>query len=276
MLGTISEILGEEVSVEEGFVKIEANNNIRGFELIASPNSFSALAGQTAVELRRLWAPQFFFDPQNGGTSILRMLNTDSAKARISLKAYDDSSQLLASRIVDIEPNELWVEDLRNIFEVEPQELVTGFLKLDISGPFGTSSRVLGSITYLGFNGQTSTTLPLIEEGSTEAIFPHLAQTADGAIYTGFSILNPGDEAVTVTVDAFRPQGGRSARKVLELAPGTRAIDLVRSEMFFGEDFAQVEGHVRVRSTGEVVIFAVFGDYQGKFMSAIEGQPAVD
>jgi len=204
------------------------------------------------------------------------MLNTDDQKARVSLKAFGDDSQLLASKIIDIDPDELWVEDIRNIFDVVPEELLTGFLKLDISGPYGTSSRMLGSITFDGFQGETSTTLPLIEKGSTETIFPHLAQTADASIYTGFSILNPGEETVTVTVDAFRPEGGRCARKVLELAPGTRAIDLVRSELFFGPDFEQVEGHVRVRSTGEVVIFAVFGDYQGKFMSAIEGQPAIE
>ena len=276
MFGTISEILSEVMYVEEGFVKVEADQNIRGFELVASQNSFSALAGQTAVRLRRLWAPQFFFDPQNGGTSILRMLNTDNRKARISLKAFNDESELLGSKIVDIEPQGLWVEDLRNIFEDAPEELVTGFVRLDISGPFGTSTSVLGSITYNGFHGQTSTTLPLIGKGSSEVIFPHLAQTADGSIYTGFSILNPGEDAATVTIEAFRPQGGRCAQKVLEVAPGTRAIDLLRSEMFFGPDFEQLEGHVRIRSTGEVVIFAVFGDYQGKFMSAIEGQPPVD
>jgi hypothetical protein len=204
------------------------------------------------------------------------MLNTDVETARISLKAFDDGSQLLASKIVDIEPNELWVEDLKDIFEETPEEMITGFLKLDVSGPFGTSSRVLGAITYVGFHGETSTTLPLIEEGATEVIFPHLAQTANGSIYTGFSILNPGEDTATVTIEAFRPQGRRSAQKVLELAPGTRAINLLRSEMFFGEDFEQLEGHVRVRSTREVVIFSVFGDYQGKFMSAIEGQPPVN
>jgi hypothetical protein len=269
-------VVGDALTIEEGFVKVEADEAIRGFELIANENSFHALAGKAAVKLRRLWAPQFFFDPINRGTSILRMLNTDSRRARVSLRAFDDASNLLASTIVDIEPGTLWVQDVKNIFEVAPQELVTGFLRMDISGPVGTSSPVLGAITYVGFQGATATTLPLIEEGATEVIFPHLAQTSDGSIYTGFSILNPGEEAVTVTVDAFRPEGGMSAQKVLELEPGTRAIDLVRSQMFFGEDFEQLEGHVRVRSTGEVVIFAVFGDYQGRFMSAIEGQAAID
>jgi hypothetical protein len=115
-----------------------------------------------------------------------------------------------------------------------------------------------------------------VENGSTELIYPHVAQTADNSIYTGFSILNPNEETTTVTIEAFNQQGLRTALKQFELAPSTRAIDLLRSKSFFGNEFEQMEGHVRIRSTGEVVSFAIFGDHLGNFMSTIQGQERLD
>ena len=81
---------------------------------------------------------------------------------------------------------------------------------------------------------------------------------------------------MTVTIEAFDRKGHKTALKEITLEPGARAIDLVRSETFFGQDFEQVKGHVRIRSTGRVVTFAVFGDYSGNFMSTIEGQKKME
>lgn len=276
-LGTVSEIFGEDLQLEEGYVVARSiGTPVAGFELVANEKSLETLAGTPGKSAKELLAPQFFIDQTTGSTSTLRLLNAGNWRARITVEAYDDQANLLAEKAFDVASKELLVEDLKSIFEVAPEELVTGFLKLKIGGMMGSSSSVVGSITYSGFDGRSSTTLPLIEDGDTELIFPHVAQTADASIYTGFSILNPTEELTTVTIEAFDRRGLRTALKQFELEPGTRAIDLLRSETFFGNDFEQMEGHVRIRSTGEVVAIAIFGDYLGNFMSTIQGQERQD
>jgi hypothetical protein len=42
---------------------------------------------------------------------------------------------------------------------------------------------------------------------------------------------------------------------------------------FFQREFEQVGGHIEISSDQPVFIFALFGDYGGNFLSAIEGQP---
>jgi hypothetical protein len=272
LMGHLTEIFGELPAMEEGSVKIEADSFVSGFEVVADDNSFSSLAARTPTSAKRLLAPQFFVDAATGGTSILRLLNTGSGETTVVMRAKNDESTELASKTVKVAPNALCTEDLMNFFEVPPETLTTGFLELEVKGFLGTASNLIGTITFSGFNGQASTTLPLVEQGELVTYYPHVAQTADGAIYTGFSILNAENDTATVTIEAFNRKGRRTASKELELAPGTRAIALLRSDTFFGEKFEQLEGHVRITSTGEVITFAVFGDYDGDFMSTIEGQ----
>ena len=277
ILGSVAEIFNEEVQVDEGYVRVTSEGALAaGFELVANENFLASLSARPPYSAKRLLAPQFLLDEANGSTSILRILNADNWNAKVTVDAFDDDSNLLASKTVKIEPKELWVEDLRNIFEEVPKGLVTGFLKLNIGGLIGSSASLVGSITYEIFNGRASTTLPFVEEGRTELIFPHIAQTADGSIYTGFSILNAEEVPVTVTIEAFNQKGYKIALKEISLEPGRRVIDLVRSETFFGKDFEQVKGHVRIRSTGKVVTFAVFGDSAGNFLSTIEGQDKLE
>lgn len=270
--GTVPEFFGDDLLFETAYVQIQSDVSVSGFAVVASEYSLSALAARPGATARVLVAPQFLIDQHNASTSILRLLNTDDRTVRIRVRAFDDEASLLTSTELFVSPGEMWVKDLMDLFEEVPSGLVTGYLEVEVQGVVGAASSIASSITYSTFGGQTSSTLPLLETGWRNAIFPHVAQTSDGSIYTGFSLLNLEDSKANVAIEAFDQDGRRRALKRFTLEPRTRAIDLLRSETFFGNSFEQIKGHIRIRSTRDLMIFAIFGDAQGRFMSTIEGQ----
>ena len=64
----------------------------------------------------------------------------------------------------------------------------------------------------------------------------------------------------------------KTAETEFDLAPGERRVGLLDEQDFFGPQFSQVKGHVKLLSSHPVVTFALFGDTSQEFLSAIEGQ----
>jgi hypothetical protein len=270
-MGTVEDIFGEVVG--EGYVKVEAEQPLSGFEVVANQESIESLSGKTAAAAGFLRSPHFFVDP-HGGSSVVRLLNTSNSETSATIRAYGDQSQLLAEKTLEIGPGQLAVEDLRTVLglaDSSPATTITGVLEIRL-GSFGRLPKVLGTLTFQGQNGRSSTTVPLVSKGLRETVFPQVAQTSDGSIFTGFSILNPNNQQVEVTIEAYDELGYQTATANFELAPGERRIDLLRSLTFFGEDFQQVKGHVRVKGSAELITYAIFGDAKGEFLSTIEGQ----
>jgi hypothetical protein len=158
--------------------------------------------------------------------------------------------------------------------EASAGQIETGYLIIDLVGSFLSTPIVSGSVTFTSFQGNSIATLPLVANGDCRTRFLHIAQSSDLNMFTGLAILNLGGEPVDVRVRAYDPAGMVLAEKsVQQLAPGTRVVDLLSSPTFFEGEFQQIGGHIEVVSDTPVVIFALFGDYEGRFLSAIEGQP---
>ena len=51
-----------------------------------------------------------------------------------------------------------------------------------------------------------------------------------------------------------------------------RVVDVLDGTNLFGPGFEQVKGHLKILSDQPVVVFALFGDFDSQFLSAIEGQ----
>ena len=104
----------------------------------------------------------------------------------------------------------------------------------------------MASLEFTGFAGKSSAATPMVESGYENTVFPQVAQTTDGSIYTGLAIMNPNDTMVTVTVQAYTSTAAWRGRRV-DLDPRAREIDLLSGATFFGPDFAQTKGRIRVR-----------------------------
>jgi fibronectin type 3 domain-containing protein len=267
-LGTVAEIFSRGANVEEGFVKVVSDVPVSGYQVVANARSLVSGAGRNPSPARRWVAPHFFLD-QSGGTSILRLLNTGTSTARGSVRVFDDLGRLVAQSPVDVPAGRLSILRAEQML-TQP---ISGFLEVEIAD--GASASLLGSVTYSGFGGRSATQAPLLDEGRLDTLFPQVAQTSDGSIFTGLAVLNTANRRVTVTVEAYNTRGQLVRSREFSLQRTSRRIGLLRSAAFLGEDFEQVKGSLRVRADGPVASCAIFGDARGEFLSTIEGQPAI-
>ena len=279
-----------QFAISEGFVKVVANVPLIGFEFYGGADDFSSLTAQVGSKVERLLVPHFFVDNQGGGTEI-RLLNVGDHKAIATIKAVDDEGTLLATKDAEIEPRTLFVADVKEFLDLEVLSLaevsplggfkaVTGYLDLEIAGPqvgvFQTTPTVVGIVSFSTNKGKTVATLPMIEQGQTETLFLHVAQSSEFQMFTGLTIFNPDPFlSAAVKVRAFDEKGMVTGEVDINLPPGTRVVDLLNGGKFFGAGFDQVKGHFRVSSDLPVIAFALFGDYKGQFLAAIEGQKPI-
>jgi hypothetical protein len=274
LMGTVTELFGEHSDLEEGYVKVSSDGPLAGFEVVTDETGLSAISGQSPSSSRQYLVPHFFVDSATSSTTVLRLLNTGGWRTTAVIRAIDDNSEEIGKWEIILSTRDLEVIDLRDLIGEDSEGLITGFLEIELRGYLGAGSSAVGSVTYSGNHGKTSTTLPLISGGQKETVFPQVAQTANGRIFTGLAILNPTEEPATILIETFDEDGYPTAERQLDLAPGTRVIDTLRSDTFLGMDFAQITGHLRVSSSTDVLPIAIFGDGKGEFLSTIEGQGA--
>lgn len=278
VMASLADLFSGELIIEDGYVRVAGTVPLKGFEFLAGEGNFSALAAQSESSVQRLLVPHFFLDNQGSETEVL-LLNVDSASVVVNLQAFDDSSNLLASAELRIEPGHLLVGSVRSLLELNPQavegsEVITGYLDLRTT-PVGFAARLVGAVTFTGNQGKARSTLPMIEEGQTESLFLHVAESVQAGLFTGFAILNAENETTTVTLEAFDERGVQTAQVQFTLEAGSRVVDLLSGKTFFGGDFNQVNGHIELSSTTPVVTFALFGDFNSEFLAAIESQPPI-
>lgn len=280
--GSISATLGQIFEPEaalEGYLEVESSRPLKGIALCVEADSFLALAGQAALETDRLYAPHFFSDGAGNKTS-LRLLNLGVQPMQVLVKAYNDSSQELGSRGYEIQPEGLLEVAVEQILR-QPLagRLVSGYLVLEVSGgqagPLMVPARLAGDVVFSGNRGRTQAGLPLVVAPSAETRFLHVAQSVEANFFQGLVILNPDIEPALIEVQAFSADGELTAEAEVEVPAGARVIDLLNSDLYFGPDFDQAGGHLRLKSSLPVFSLSLFGDFSGQFLAAVEGQPAL-
>lgn len=272
---TIGQLLEPESAVE-GYLEVESSIPLMGIELIASADSFVALEGHAIVETERLCAPHFFTDGLVNNT-ILRLLNLGANPMLVRVTAYDDSSQELGSREYDVQPAAQLNVPVRQVLSRPVAgRLVSGYLDLEVSGgqagPLTVPARLVGDILFSGNAGRTQAGLPLAVEPSGQTSFLHVAQSAEAHFFQGLVILNTNSEPALVEIQAFGTDGALTAEAEVEVPAGGRVIDLLNSELYFGPDFDQAGGHLQLTSSLPVFSLSLFGDFDGEFLAAVEGQ----
>ncbi len=271
--GRLSEIFeGDEFP--DGYVRVSGSQPLRGFELSSNRRNFASLTGQTGVETRKLVVPHYV--ATDSAWTLLHLLNLKSETADANVELFDDVGRKLDSQDVTLPAGRLVHLDLRDLFDMDSIEVPTGYLEIRLSGGqagiFEKAAHVVAAVSYEGeaFNA----TLPMLEEGSEETLFLHVAQETDGSVFHGLAILNSGPAEVEGTVEVFDASGLLRDTVEFRLDPGERVVDLLNGHRYFGSAFSQVGGHLRVTASNEVIAFALFGG--DKFLAAIEGQSPDD
>lgn len=270
---TLPELFGADLTLEEGFLRVNSDIPVRGFSLVSNEQTFMTLQGQAPSKAMTLVAPHFVVN-NSGSSSTLRVLVNPALPTTVKVRAFDNNSNLLAEKQFDTWNDRLLVIGLEQVLEIDPSSLaepLTGFVEISTVNSLQYPESAIGTISFSGEEDRAATLMPLISEGGTLTIFPHLAQSK-GEIFTGLSILNRNQIAANVTVESFDHSGNLTAQTTFELPPNGRRVDLLDGSGFFGADFEQVKGYIRVLSNYPVTAFAIFGDYGGEALSAIEGQ----
>lgn len=288
VMGTIDQFFGtegEEFVFEEGYLKIISVEPVQAFALQAAVSDFSSFIAKRPVQVHEMLVPHFFVDGE-GGDTLVRLLNTGENQIFVKVFGLDDDSNLLNEEPfeVTIDPGALFVGSVREMLAMDTEglgsfEFFTGHLRLELTGGkvgvFQQAATAVGSVTFQGNGGKFKSVLPIVREGRKENLFLHTAQSEEIGMFTGFAILNSADKLANVIFEAFDTEGNLTGLQVLEIEPGKRIVDLLNGPGFFGQEFTQIGGHIRITSDVEVVTFALFGDFQSEFLSAIEGQAPI-
>ena len=269
-----------QLVVEEGYIKANASLSIVGFEFLASPEHFSSLAGQSFDFSQTLVLPHFFGDNQGGSTEVRILNNEDNFPVLVKATAFTDDSEILASKEFTLAPGQLLVEDVITLMNLTQapahlrgdSEPIAGYLEFELTRGQFVGAKVLGAVTYVGNHGQFNSMLPLLGQGRKYTRFLHVAQSNQERIFTGLTILNSESKVANVTVQAFDTSGTQTAVRDLEIPPQGRVLDVLNGPDFFGSEFVQIGGHVKVTSDIPIFTFSLFGDLESTFLSAIEGQ----
>ena len=164
---------------------------------------------------------------------------------------------------------------------LDQDRVITGHLKFKASAGklnrywIQQAGNLVGMVSFSGNGGRFLASLPMIQEGRKETLLLHVAQSAALRMFTGISILNAEAIAAQVTVQAFSELGDKTAERTFALEPDHRVVDVLDGATFFGSGFEQVKGHLKILSDQPVVVFALFGDLDSRFLSAIEGQAPI-
>ena len=269
---TLEGIFGEGLRVTEGYVRVKAEFPLTGCQFYAGEEHLSAVAAQVPERRPSLVVPHFFVD-EDWGTTRIRLLNTGEHRARIAVTAFSDDHSLLGSRTFELEPRALHSFDVSEVIDGE-LGLLTGFLELELTEDLTPGAEVVGTVSFLGNRGQFHSLLPLTQAGRLESVFPQLAQSPEAGVFTGVVLFNPGPQEALVRVEAYDQKGVRTAERLMVLPSRHRIMDLLNSDALFGDRFRQMEGHLSVSSTFPIIAFALVGDYDLEFLSALEGQNA--
>ncbi len=272
-IGAIDEIFRLKAPAVDGYVRVLSSIPVQGYGFVASENALTAASGRPPAAIHRLVAPHFFVDSE-GGTTTLRILNPGSKEVRATARVRDNLGGEVASVPIRLAPGSLSVIDAGEILG-RFRTLVSGSFELEAEND--EAPELLATLSFAGPEGRSLTSVPVMHDaGYTDVVFPQVAQTADGRIFTGLAVYNPSATAVEVQVEAFDEHGNLTATTSFELGPYARRTDILATETFFGPQFQQVKGHLRVKATRGVAAYAIFGDLAGSFLSSIEGQPAVE
>ncbi|HSR68953.1 MAG TPA: hypothetical protein VLU25_13530 [Acidobacteriota bacterium] len=275
MLGSLFEL--DEDSEEEGYVVVEGSRPLLGMAMLVDDEAYVALPAVAPRSTLRLYAPHFFTDGDRQ-TTRLRLLNAGERSIQVRITAYDDQSNVLGTFQQVVEAGTVLDQAVFSFLEdPSPGVITVGYLEVlaneGLSGPLLIPAQLVGSAIFSTNRGRARSSLPLAEEPAERYRFLHVAQSGQAHVFQGLALLNTNGSAAQVTLQAFDAEGEKTAENTFTLEPGHRIVDLLDAETYFGENFDQTGGHLRLQSSLPIYTFSLFTDGSQTFLSAVQGQP---
>lgn len=145
---------------------------------------------------------------------------------------------------------------------------VSGWAELVLENPV----EIMAEAAFVGPRGMYASPLRWLDEGENQVLFLQIASDRSPGIVTGIGLLNFSPWKTSLTVQAFSVGGVLRASKRIELEGKSRLSGPLDGEGFFGKEFSQIGGHIRVASDLPLIAYQFFTDPRGRFLATTHGQ----
>ena len=270
--GSVNEMVANSLQLEEGYLVINSSIPIQGLLVKEHPDHLTTVPGLNPSPRQSVTAAHFFWGPS--GKTEMRLLNLEpeSILFRVSIWLDGQVNPLVAHE--EVGPGVLMTMDLKEIFPKAPNS-ASGFVQIAPEAETGqeTARKFLALLTYLGAQEKIAATVPMSPEGNRRSVYLHVAQMDWPFLFQGLAIANPGSNAADLSVRVFSSGGAQIRSRKLRLEPGERIVGLLSESTFFGPEFKQVGGYLKILATEPVYSETLFGG--DSFLSALEGQKSL-
>jgi hypothetical protein len=261
--GTVSQIFQENVNVTGGslLAQVTSGDGIVGFEMIRFPEAKTVvgLNGVTGGAPNQSYSAQVAISPKN--FTNIKLINTSTMSRSVMLHLIADNGSEPAPPVsLNLAVGQALERDAGQLFGLAS---AIGSLRVDASGPGVIGDVIFGDPANLA----SAAAAPLQTQRFSQALFSHVANGAN--FWTGLAVLNPNDQAATVTLDVISEAGIRTGSISLALAAGNRFARVLSEPTMVPASSGQMRGFIMLHSTLPVIGQELFGDTSMSFLSAV-------
>jgi len=203
--------------------------------------------------------------PARVSSPISSSSNAADRQVQVTAQALSaDGPAPTAPVTVTIEPNQVYMRDLGEMFGLDPRRLFIGSLRLEASG-----EGIVGDVLFGDPELNYMAAIPLQAEPFRRAVFPHVAH--NDLFYTGIALFNPGPSSAEILLGVYSAAGTLMGESRFSLAPGGRLSRIL--DELIPSLAPQNRGYIELRSTRPVAAQQVFGHRRGDFLSAVLPAP---
>lgn len=250
------------VTLSSGYVRVQSDRPVSGLEIIGNTNFLSALGGFSPGSEGRLFFPHYAVG-ENFSTQI-GIVNLAASAANLTLSAYDDSGNLLASTTPPPLPaGGQLLQAVTDLLGIGAGSLQTGYIvaQSDQPGIMGFTNFTYNDGTHISTAAVPADSLP-----RQHLLFSHVAHqvpSGSGVPYqTGIALLNPFGTALAYTISVFDGTGNLLAQASNTLGPHQKIAKILSHPVagagFFTQSLSLGSGHVEVLTDYGLLGFELF------------------
>ncbi len=250
------------VTASSGYVRVQSDRPVSGLELNGNTQEIAVMGAVSPGSEARLFFPHIALN--QGYSTLIGIVNTNSVTANIVLTAYDNSGQLLGTPTpVSLAANAQLLEAASDLFGISAGSLVTGYVVAQ-----SDQAGIQGFTAYYFDDGvhKSAVTAPVDSVPRKHLLFSHIANdvpAGDGETYqTGIALLNPFGTLIDYTMKVYDGSGNLIAQLTDQLRPHQKVAKILSHPQagagFFTQPISLASGHVDVTTSYGLLGFELF------------------
>jgi len=250
------------VTSSSGYVRVRSDRPIAGLEVYGTADELSALAAVSPGSEARLFFPHFAAN--QGFTTLIGMVNSNSTVANLVLTAYgDDGLPQGTPAYVTLQPNAQLLQSVNDLFAIGHGSLVTGYVIAE-----SDQSGIQGFVSFRFDDGthKSAAAVPVGSVPRQHLLFSQVAHQVPagggGTYQTGVALLNPFGVPVEYTIRVYDSSGNVVAERKDTLGSRQKVAKFLSHPVagagFFTQSLPLSGGHIEVLTDYGLMGFELF------------------